>query len=62
MIHLSVRLAWHDSGWNGRICRAPHLNASCVVHDYIREKRDDQLEMNHAGEELEALAWLIPEI
>jgi len=28
--HLSVRLAWHDSGWNGRICRDPKANTYCV--------------------------------
>lgn len=41
MIHLSVRLAWHDNGWDGRICRAPHLNTACVLHDHIRDTRDD---------------------
>ncbi|MBN1139883.1 MAG: AAA family ATPase [Anaerolineae bacterium] len=28
--HLSVRLAWHDSGWNGCICRDPKANTYCV--------------------------------
>lgn len=60
MIHLSVRLVWHDSAWNSHICQAPHLNASCVVHDYIREKRNDQLEMAHASEALATLDWLPP--
>ncbi|MGB4057257.1 MAG: AAA family ATPase [Alphaproteobacteria bacterium] len=27
--HISARLAWHDSGWNGHICRAPGENTYC---------------------------------
>jgi len=25
MIHLSARLAWHDSGWNSCVYRHPYL-------------------------------------
>lgn len=60
MIHLSVRLAWHDDGWNGRICQAPHLNSSCVVHDHIRAARDDDKEKAAAGQHLAELNWLPP--
>ncbi|WP_461829288.1 AAA family ATPase [Aquifex sp.] len=27
--HLSVRLTWHDSGWNGESCKDPENNLSC---------------------------------
>lgn len=47
--HLSARLAWHDRGWDGAICGAPHLNAHCIVQQHIRESRDDKLERNCAG-------------
>jgi hypothetical protein len=40
--HLSVRLCWHDSGWNGRICKDPEKNKFCNFLDYIRENRDDK--------------------
>lgn len=30
MKHITVRLAWHDSKWNGRICESPHRNVYCV--------------------------------
>ena len=49
MIHLSVRLAWHDNGWDGCICQEPHLNSSCVYHRNIRDDRDDEYEREHAG-------------
>jgi len=38
--HLSARLTWHDSGWNGRICQAPALNADVMEHEHVREGRD----------------------
>ena len=36
--HISARLAWHDSGWNGRVCRDPKANTYCVgQHSYQKE-------------------------
>jgi RecD/TraA family predicted helicase len=33
--HISLRLAWHDDGWNGHICKNPRLNTHCVgQHSY----------------------------
>ena len=59
--HLSVRLAWHDSGWDGRICQDPHLNAYCIAHEHIRDSRDDAEERNSAGTALADLeGWLPP--
>ncbi|MCY3823190.1 MAG: hypothetical protein OXG62_04910 [Nitrospinae bacterium] len=59
--HLSVRLAWHDRGWDGRVCDAPHLNAHCIVHEHIRNSRDDTKELNAAGKPLAELKdWLPP--
>ncbi len=29
--HLSVRVPWHDSAWNGTICQRPADNASCLI-------------------------------
>jgi hypothetical protein len=61
MIHLSARLAWHDTGWNGCVCRVPHLNAPCIVREQIRDGRDDELERAHAGVPLAGLpGWLLP--
>ena len=61
MIHISSRLAWHDSKWNGRICENPHLNASCIANQNIREQRDDGRERQHAGCPLAQLnGWFPP--
>lgn len=42
--HFSVRFAWHDRGWDGHVCDAPRLNAHCIVHQHIRNTRDDDKE------------------
>ena len=35
MKHISLRLAWHDDGWNGHICKNPRANTHCVgQHSY----------------------------
>ena len=28
--HLSVRVPWHDSGWNGTVCVDPKNNVACL--------------------------------
>src|SRR5947207_6005660 len=43
--HLSLRLAWHNEGWNGHICTDPKSNTYCVgPHSYpgdvISRERD----------------------
>ena len=27
--HLSIRVPWHDSGWNGTVCAKPASNTAC---------------------------------
>lgn len=49
MRHLTVRVAWHDSAWNGTICRAPSGNPYCLDLDRIRLERNDGDEDALAG-------------
>lgn len=49
MFHLTMRVAWHGSRWNGRVCPAPSSNAFCVALDRIREEKDDVAEDALAG-------------
>ena len=59
--HLSVRLAWHDRAWDGHVCDLPHLNAHCIVHQHIRDSRNDEKERGAAGKPLVELdGWLPP--
>jgi len=47
--HLSIRVPWHDTGWDGRVCAAPSSNASCLVLPRISESRDDAAEDRASG-------------
>lgn len=53
--HVSVRLAWHDDGWNGRVCCNPAANTYCVGNysypgQLIAERRILEAEKKCAGE------------
>ena len=52
MKHLSIRVPWHDLGWDGRICKHPCLNSSCLRLKRISETRDDISEERYSGQSL----------
>ena len=59
-MHLTARLAWHDSGWNGTICKQPDCNTYCVGSrsypgDVIARQRDTQRETENAGHPVKSL-------
>ena len=59
-MHLTARLAWHDNGWNGTICRQPECNTYCVGSqsfpgDVIARQRDTRREMANAGRPVASL-------
>jgi hypothetical protein len=39
--HISLRVPWHDTSWDGRVCANPRLNSSCLKLRRIAEKRND---------------------
>jgi hypothetical protein len=52
--HITARLAWHNDGWNGAVCKAPEQNTYCVgwksfPGDVIARERDLATEKSHAG-------------
>ncbi len=51
--HITIRVPWHDSGWNGTICKNPCGNTACTVLQHIAKHRKDDFENEHAGESLE---------
>lgn len=55
MQHLSVRVPWHDNGWDGSVCRDPLSNSSCILLKNIGEKRQDFLEVAEAGKPIAEL-------
>ncbi len=50
--HLSIRVPWHDTAWDGRVCANPRLNGSCLKLKRIAEQRDDDAEEQIAGRSL----------
>ena len=52
--HVTARLAWHNDGWNGAVCKAPEKNTYCVgwksyPGDVIARERNLSVEKCHAG-------------
>lgn len=53
--HISIRVPWHDTGWDGRVCAAPRLNGACLKLKRIAEDRDDDAEESVAGQSIKDL-------
>ena len=53
--HISIRVPWHDTGWDGRVCANPHLNGSCIKLKRIGQERNDAAEEAVAGQSLKDL-------
>jgi exodeoxyribonuclease V alpha subunit len=63
--HITARLAWHDDGWNGAICRSPEKNSYCVgcksfPGDVIARERDLEREKELAGRTADAFEGYVP--
>jgi exodeoxyribonuclease V alpha subunit len=63
--HLTARLAWHNDGWDGSVCRAPERNTYCVgcksfPGDVIARERDLKREQALAGRAGSKLGGYIP--
>jgi hypothetical protein len=54
--HVSLRVAWHDHGWDGTICQDPTGNASCILLKNVGPKRDDAIESTTAGQHIAELS------
>jgi hypothetical protein len=39
LCHLSIRIPWHDNGWDGTVCKAPSQNGACLKLDRIAISR-----------------------
>lgn len=49
-MNITIRLAWHNNGWNGHICNEPDKNTYCIGRhsypgDYLKGARDLEWEM-----------------
>ena len=53
--HISIRVPWHDTGWDGRVCSAPRLNSACLNLRRVAESRNDKAEEEVAGKSLDEI-------
>ena len=56
-MHITARLAWHNDGWNGTVCKKPDCNPYCVGRqsfpgDVIARERNIDIEKKNAGKPL----------
>jgi hypothetical protein len=61
--HLSIRVPWHDGGWNGCVCKNPNYNQACRVLRNIALSRSDQSQpqcSSFAGERLPSDDKFVP--
>jgi ATP-dependent exoDNAse (exonuclease V) alpha subunit len=55
-MHVSLRVPWHDRGWDGHVCDRPSSNTACLALSRIAENRDDEIENARAGRSFAQLA------
>lgn len=48
--HISIRVPWHDNGWNGKVCNCPQTNNACLRLKNIYENKDDVREAQICGQ------------
>ena len=59
--HISLRLAWHDNGWNGRVCNNPQSNAKycagnmSLLSPRIQKLINVELEQKYKNSKVEEL-------
>jgi len=54
--HITIRVPWHDGGWNGSVCARPLDNTSCLILPRIGEGKNDESDVRCAGKMLDELA------
>jgi hypothetical protein len=48
--HLSVRVPWHDGGWDGTVCHFPRQNSSCLALNRIGATKNEVVQDRYAGQ------------
>lgn len=47
--HVSIRVPWHDNGWNGSVCKGPKFNTACLKLKNISNTKDEDAEETVKG-------------
>ncbi|MFM9328010.1 AAA family ATPase [Paenibacillus mesotrionivorans] len=59
-MHLTVRMAWHDNKWNGKVCSNPEENVYCtgtnsLLSDRIAQNKNVDLEKEYSETDIQLL-------
>lgn len=55
--HISIRVPWHDQGWNGTVCCQPGHNSACLKLKNIADSKDEAKEEKIAGQSIKDMPW-----
>jgi len=63
--HLTVRMAWHDNNWCGKVCQKPEENIYCngthsLLSARIQREKNTDLEKKHADKKIDDFEKYIP--
>lgn len=63
--HMTVRMAWHDNNWNGRVCLKPEDNVYCVgthslLSDRLARNKNVNVEEKHKDKPIEKIENYLP--
>lgn len=59
--HLTVRMAWHDNKWNGKVCRNPKKNVYCVgSHSLLSERLARERNLDNEIDDKSKIDSLLP--
>jgi len=63
--HITIRMAWHDNGWNGRLCKNPSQNTYCIgnhslLSDRLRRRKNTEIEQDNALVKLDQIPGYQP--
>ena len=54
--HVSIRVPWHDAGWDGTLCKSPRHNTACLKLVNIAETKNEAGEEALAGKSIRHLS------
>jgi len=57
MYHLTIRFAWHDNKWNGKVCKKPSENIYCIdnyslLSSRLQRRKRDEIEEKYASKSI----------
>lgn len=53
--HISIRVPWHDKGWDGTVCEEPRFNTACLKLKSIAQSKDEDQEEKVCGKTITEL-------